>query len=82
LAKGERRVVDTVGVREQCRDRVTIGFVKRVEPVVVDHGEGAILWDEDGIEHIDGFAGSSVGDATGPTADHGAALGAPRGAVG
>ena len=36
------------------------GFVKRVEPVVADHGERALLWDADGTECIDSFAGISV----------------------
>src|SRR5665811_2358070 len=38
-----RRVVDTMGVKEQYRDYVMTGFVKRVEPVVADHGDGALL---------------------------------------
>lgn len=50
-------------VREQYRDYVMTGFVKRVEPVVVDHGEGALLYDEDGVEYIDCFAGISVTNA-------------------
>jgi len=52
-----------MGVKEQYRDYVMTGFVKRVEPVVVDHGEGATLWDEDGTEYIDSFAGISVSNA-------------------
>ena len=52
-----------MGVKEQYRDYVMTGFVKRVEPVVVDHGEGATLWDEDGTEYIDSFAGISVTNA-------------------
>ena len=39
------------------------GFVKRVEPVVADHGEGALLYDADGTEYIDCFAGISVTNA-------------------
>ena len=38
-----RRVVDSMGVKEQYRDYVMTGFVKRIEPVVVDHGDGARL---------------------------------------
>ena len=52
-----------MGVKEQYRDYIMTGFVKRVEPVVVDHGEGATLWDEDGVEYIDSFAGISVTNA-------------------
>lgn len=50
-------------VQQQYRDYVMTGFVKRVEPVVVDHGEGALLYDEDGTEYIDCFAGISVTNA-------------------
>jgi 4-aminobutyrate aminotransferase/(S)-3-amino-2-methylpropionate transaminase len=52
-----------MGVKEQYRDYVMTGFVKRVEPVVVDHGEGALLYDADGTEYIDCFAGISVTNA-------------------
>ena len=50
-------------VQQQYRDYVITGFVKRVEPVVLDHGEGALLYDEDGREFIDCFAGISVTNA-------------------
>jgi hypothetical protein len=50
-----------MGGKEQYRDYV-MGFVKRVGPVV-DHGEGATLWDVDGKEYIDCFAGISVTNA-------------------
>jgi 4-aminobutyrate aminotransferase len=50
-------------VQQQYRDYVMTGFVKRVEPVVVDHGEGALLYDADGAEYIDCFAGISVTNA-------------------
>lgn len=52
-----------MGVKEQYRDYVMTGFVKRVEPVVADHGEGALLYDADGTEYIDCFAGISVTNA-------------------
>jgi 4-aminobutyrate aminotransferase/(S)-3-amino-2-methylpropionate transaminase len=52
-----------MGVMEQYRDYVMTGFVKRIEPVVVDHGEGATLWDADGKEYVDCFAGISVTNA-------------------
>src|SRR5664280_358002 len=39
------------------------GFVKRVEPVVADHGDGALLYDADGTEYVDSFAGISVTNA-------------------
>ena len=50
-------------VKEQYRDYVMTGFVKRVEPVVADHGDGALLYDVDGTEYIDCFAGISVTNA-------------------
>ncbi len=52
-----------MGVMEKYRDYVMTGFVKRVEPVVADHGEGALLYDADGAEYIDCFAGISVTNA-------------------
>jgi len=52
-----------MGVKEQYRDCVMTGFVKRVEPVVADHGDGALLYGADGAEHIDCFAGVSVTNA-------------------
>ena len=52
-----------MGVQEQYRDYVMTGFVKRVEPVVADHGDGAYLYDADGREYIDCFAGITVMNA-------------------
>jgi 4-aminobutyrate aminotransferase / (S)-3-amino-2-methylpropionate transaminase / 5-aminovalerate transaminase len=52
-----------MGVEEKYRDYVMTGFVKRVEPVVADHGEGALLYGADGTEYIDCFAGISVTNA-------------------
>ncbi len=52
-----------MGVQDQYRDYVMTGFVKRIEPVVVDHGEGARLYDVDGKEYLDCFAGISVVNA-------------------
>jgi 4-aminobutyrate aminotransferase len=52
-----------MGVKEQYRDYVMTGFVKRVEPVVADHGDGALLYDADGTEYVDCFAGISVTNA-------------------
>ncbi len=52
-----------MGVKEQYRDYVMTGFVKRIEPVVADHGEGALLYDADGSEYVDCFAGISVTNA-------------------
>jgi 4-aminobutyrate aminotransferase len=52
-----------MGVKEQYRDYVMTGFVKRIEPVVPVRGDGATLWDADGTEYIDCFAGISVTNA-------------------
>ncbi|NLT91777.1 MAG: aspartate aminotransferase family protein, partial [Actinobacteria bacterium] len=52
-----------MGVKEQYRDYVMTGFVKRVEPVVAERGDGAFLYDADGTEYIDCFAGISVTNA-------------------
>jgi 4-aminobutyrate aminotransferase len=42
---------------------VTTSFVAALEPVVVDRAEGAKLWDVDGTEYIDCFAGIAVNNA-------------------
>lgn len=39
---------------------VATSFVASVEPVVVDHAEGSRVWDVDGTEYIDCFAGIAV----------------------
>jgi 4-aminobutyrate aminotransferase len=45
------------------RDYVTTSFVAAVEPIVIDKAEGATIWDADGSEYIDCFAGISVVNA-------------------
>jgi 4-aminobutyrate aminotransferase/(S)-3-amino-2-methylpropionate transaminase len=42
---------------------VTTSFVAAIEPVVVARAEGATIWDADGSEYIDCFAGISVVNA-------------------
>src|SRR5215211_9384957 len=42
---------------------VTTSFVASVEPVVVERAEGATIWDADGTEYIDCFAGIAVNNA-------------------
>ena len=42
---------------------VTTSFVASLEPVVVDRAEGAKIWDVDGTEYIDCFAGIAVNNA-------------------
>ena len=45
------------------RDYVTTSFVAAVEPVVVARAEGSTIWDADGTEYLDCFAGISVVNA-------------------
>ena len=52
--------MDTVG---KYRDHVITSFTKGIEPVVIDHGRGARLFDTEGRSYIDGFAGISVVNA-------------------
>ena len=52
-----------MGVEQKYRDYIISGFVKRIEPIVADHGEGALLFAADGTEYIDCFAGISVTNA-------------------
>lgn len=47
----------------QYRDYVTSSFVAAIEPVVVQHAEGARIVDADGREYIDCFAGIAVTNA-------------------
>src|SRR5215211_5803587 len=42
---------------------VNTSFVAAVEPVVVERAEGATIWDADGTEYIDCFAGIAVNNA-------------------
>jgi 4-aminobutyrate aminotransferase/(S)-3-amino-2-methylpropionate transaminase len=48
---------------EQYRDYVNLSFVTGVEPIVVERGRGAELWDADGRRYLDCFAGISVTNA-------------------
>lgn len=45
------------------KEFVTTSFVAAIEPVVVDRAEGAKVWDADGTEYIDCFAGIAVVNA-------------------
>ncbi|MCA9879230.1 MAG: hypothetical protein KC442_15670, partial [Thermomicrobiales bacterium] len=42
------------------RDYVTTSFVAAVEPIAIGKAEGATIWDQDGKEYVDGFAGIAV----------------------
>lgn len=48
---------------DKYRQYVSTSFVTAVEPVVVQRAEGATIWDADGTEYIDCFAGISVVNA-------------------
>jgi len=45
------------------KEYVTTSFVAAIEPVVVERAQGATIWDADGTEYIDCFAGISVVNA-------------------
>src|SRR3954471_5126615 len=45
------------------KEFVNTSFVAAVEPVVVERAEGARIWDADGTEYIDCFAGIAVNNA-------------------
>ena len=45
------------------RDFVTTSFVAAIEPVAVAKAEGATVWDQDGTEYVDCFAGIAVVNA-------------------
>src|SRR5918998_909615 len=67
--KVRERAVETSGsaAHEQTiqryRDYVTTSFVAAMEPVAVGRAEGATVWDQDGTEYVDCFAGISVVNA-------------------
>ncbi|MGH2558037.1 MAG: aspartate aminotransferase family protein [Thermomicrobiales bacterium] len=48
---------------EKYRQYVNTSFVASVEPVVVERAEGARIWDADGTEYVDCFAGIAVCNA-------------------
>jgi 4-aminobutyrate aminotransferase/(S)-3-amino-2-methylpropionate transaminase len=45
------------------KEYVTTSFVAAIEPVVVERAEGARIWDADGTEYLDCFAGIAVVNA-------------------
>ena len=45
------------------KEYVTTSFVAALEPIVVDRAEGAKIWDVDGTEYLDCFAGIAVNNA-------------------
>ncbi len=61
------RAAKTTGDHDQTiqryQDYVTTSFVAAIEPVAVGKAEGATVWDQDGTEYVDCFAGISVVNA-------------------
>jgi 4-aminobutyrate aminotransferase len=63
------RATETTGENEhertiaRYRDYVTTSFVAAIEPVAVARAEGATVWDQDGTEYVDCFAGIAVVNA-------------------
>jgi 4-aminobutyrate aminotransferase len=47
----------------QYHDYVNTSFVASIEPVVIDRAEGTHVWDVDGTEYLDCFAGIAVCNA-------------------
>lgn len=56
----EQKATSTI---EKYREYVITSFVKSVQPIVIDHAEGAVVTDTDGKQYIDCFAGISVVNA-------------------
>ncbi|HEY8675201.1 MAG TPA: aspartate aminotransferase family protein [Candidatus Dormibacteraeota bacterium] len=52
--------VATKSTSELYQRYLTLSAVASVEPITVDHGRGAELWDVDGTKYLDCFAGISV----------------------
>jgi 4-aminobutyrate aminotransferase/(S)-3-amino-2-methylpropionate transaminase len=48
---------------ERYRDYVATSFVAAIEPIAVGKAEGATVWDQDGKEYVDCFAGIAVVNA-------------------
>lgn len=53
----------TSATLEKYRRYVLTSFLKKVQPVVIDRAEGATVWDENGRQYVDMFAGISVVNA-------------------
>jgi 4-aminobutyrate aminotransferase / (S)-3-amino-2-methylpropionate transaminase / 5-aminovalerate transaminase len=48
---------------QRYKEYVTTSFVAAIEPVAIAKAEGATIWDQDGTEYIDCFAGIAVNNA-------------------
>lgn len=52
--------MDTI---EKYNEYVNTSMVKEIDPVVIDHAKGALIYSEDGREYLDCYAGISVVNA-------------------
>lgn len=52
--------MDTI---DKYREYVMTGFVKAIQPIVIEAGQGAVVTDTEGREYVDCFAGISVVNA-------------------
>jgi len=55
--------VATTTTEQKYRDYVITSFVKAIQPVVIDRGDGAVVYDTSGRAYLDCFAGISVVNA-------------------
>ncbi len=49
-----------MNTQEKYRRHVNTNALKRVQPIVIERGAGASVWDENGREYVDLFSGISV----------------------
>ena len=54
------REMERMNTKEKYRRHVNTNALKKVQPIVIDRGEGARVWDENGREYADLFSGISV----------------------
>lgn len=52
-----------MGIKEKYEKYIITYTVKKMEDVVVDHAEGALVYDTEGKEYVDCFAGIAVNNA-------------------
>lgn len=53
----------TSATLEKYRRHVLTSFLKKVQPIVIDRAEGAIVWDENGKRYVDMYGGIAVVNA-------------------
>ena len=50
-------------IMEMAHKHLILSMIEKLQPVVIDHAQGALVWDMDGKEYIDCYAGISVVNA-------------------